>query len=605
MTTLTGKNGKPLGKPFVIPSLKQLNNSSSTKNIPIQIAVSKKATPVVDKVIPSGKKVLANSKATVVAATDVKSKPQLKTVDVKSSVKTTPSDKPNVEKKSPNQSNNKNNVKNNVQSSKDFKKNSIVTEINWWDTTTDLPVPLVTFPDEQPWYSVYAPFVGEQIESNNDSKLDEKKCATIALSVSAAYTAAVADHAKAQGGGKGNTDQKWINDVIQSGTLSDKVAALALRVQEAPFYQLETLDLLVGMACKKEQRTSQLALEAIKDLLMNNLLPDRKLTAFKSSLLFHPSMTLPTAVVLWFEGQLKIRIERVMEALDNGLKSTVDFFKKQCLETASSLLMSKPEQEARLLTMIVNKLGDPSSKICSKCIEVLKNVVRVHPAMKLVIVREVRQFIYRPNIKLKSIFNGVIFLSQVTLAHGDHLVAAQLVECYVSLFEKAVKEDELGSRLLSALLTGINKSFPFLDNIEPIAKYADSLFRLVHTASFTSSTQALMLLSHIAITTSHDEEKKKKQQQLAAKKKKAETAGSSADDSMITDGDDEEEEDFSEGEEEGAAQDSGDVGSDLMKRYYRALYAKLLSDQVTSRAKNTLLLNLMFRSIKRDPSDHR
>jgi hypothetical protein len=205
-------------------------------------------------------------------------------------------------------------------------------------------------------------------------------------------------------------------------------------------------------------------------------------------------------------------------------------------------------------------------------------------------VREVRQFIYRPNIKLKSIFNGVIFLSQVTLVRGDHNVAAQLVECYVSLFEKAVKEDELGSRLLSALLTGINKSFPFLDNIESIVKYADSLFRLVHTASFTSSTQALMLLSHLAISSSDVDAKEKK----VVEKKITLEEGAEGED----------------GDEEVAEvvptpAQPDDLGSDIMRRYYRALYAKLLSDQVTSRAKNTLLLNLLYRSIKRDPSEHR
>ena len=65
--------------------------------------------------------------------------------------------------------------------------------------------------------------------------------------------------------------------------------------------------------------------------------------------------------------------------------------------------MSKPEQESRLLEMVVNKIGDPSSSVCSKAIDQLKKICTVHPAMKHVVVREVRQLVYRPNTKVKII----------------------------------------------------------------------------------------------------------------------------------------------------------------------------------------------------------
>jgi ribosome biogenesis protein MAK21 len=87
------------------------------------------------------------------------------------------------------------------------------------------------------------------------------------------------------------------------------------------------------MANRKEQRTAQLALEALKDLLINNLLPDRKMIAFKDQPLMHPKMDMRQARLLWYEGLLKASVERIMNALELGLKSTVEYFKKQCLET--------------------------------------------------------------------------------------------------------------------------------------------------------------------------------------------------------------------------------------------------------------------------------
>lgn len=82
-----------------------------------------------------------------------------------------------------------------------------------------------------------------------------------------------------------------------------------------------------------------------------------------------------------------------------------------------------------------------------------------------------------------------------------------------------------------------------MQNTDSLDKYVDPLFKIVHTAtSFSTATQALMLLSHLAL--SH-----------------------SSADSAVASG----------GVEGGRA-----VGQEpaIVKRYYRALYAKLLSEQV-------------------------
>ncbi|CAM9993626.1 unnamed protein product, partial [Choristocarpus tenellus] len=71
--------------------------------------------------------------------------------------------------------------------------------------------------------------------------------------------------------------------VLRGGTLSDKVAALTLMVQESPMHRLSTLDRLMDLALKKERRTAQMAMEALKDLFITNLLPDgRKLVVFEA-----------------------------------------------------------------------------------------------------------------------------------------------------------------------------------------------------------------------------------------------------------------------------------------------------------------------------------
>ena len=178
----------------------------------------------------------------------------------------------------------------------------------------------------------------------------------------------------------------------------------------------------------------------------------------------------------------------------------------------------------------------------------------------------------------------MVFLTQIRLTSRDNAVATALVECYVSLFEKAVKQNELGSKLLSALLNGINVAYPYLKDTEPLTKHLDSLFRLVHTSTFATATQALMLISLIAIGGS------------AASNRDAADAGR--------------------GKNKGAAArkqsahkpatDSQSISSTektaLMDRYYRALYSKLFSEDLTSRTRNTVFFNLLYRSMKLDAS---
>ena len=252
--------------------------------------------------------------------------------------------------------------------------------------------------------------------------------------------------------GLGNSDEKWMKDVIRSGTVSDKIAALALKVQESPFHNLDAIEMLTAMVAKNEQRTAQLALDAMKDLLINNLLPNRKLVALNSRIhaLSDPeiavtiknSSIMKVALLMYFEDELKKAVDTVVAAVDSGTKSMVEFFKRSCMSVAVDMIKNKPEQESRLLTLLVGRLSDSSSVISSKCMELLKGLLQTHPAMKLVVIKEVRQLIYKSQTKLRTIFNSVVFLSSITLVSWDNEASVQLVDCYMSLFEKALQGEK-------------------------------------------------------------------------------------------------------------------------------------------------------------------
>lgn len=61
----------------------------------------------------------------------------------------------------------------------------------------------------------------------------------------------------------------------------------------------------------------------------------------------------------------------------------------QATKTISALLARKPEGEAKLLSALVNKLGDPDRKLASKAGYLMAQLLLEHPGMKPVVVREV------------------------------------------------------------------------------------------------------------------------------------------------------------------------------------------------------------------------
>ncbi|KAK7027338.1 RNA-binding ribosome biosynthesis protein mak21 [Paramarasmius palmivorus] len=116
-------------------------------------------------------------------------------------------------------------------------------------------------------------------------------------------------------------------------------------------------------------------------------------------------------------------------------------------------------------------------------------------------------------------------------------------------------EDE-NSRLISAILTGVNRSLPFAKidtNDAGFMNHIDTLFLITHTSTFNISLQALVLLQQISSSMSGEGSSKSS---VAAK--------------SITD------------------------------RYYRTLYSSLHDNRLATSSKQAMYLNLLFKSIKAD-----
>ena len=76
-------------------------------------------------------------------------------------------------------------------------------------------------------------------------------------------------------------------------------------------------------------------------------------------------------ILALYEDTLKTTFDEYLGILESTLSDPVEKMKIVALEIAKSLLEVQPEQEGRLLAILINKLGDPKSKVVQRSIALL------------------------------------------------------------------------------------------------------------------------------------------------------------------------------------------------------------------------------------------
>ncbi|KAM0533836.1 hypothetical protein ACHAP1_006840 [Verticillium nonalfalfae] len=330
---------------------------------------------------------------------------------------------------------------------------------------------------------------------------------------------------------------------MASGTLTDKVSALTLAIQESPLHNIKAFDALMSLASKRSRGQAIGALGALVDLLGPGLIlpSSRRLKTFHSQrgllgvLQKHnirrwtTSQQLPGALteahlIGWaYEDWLKATYFQIIQYLEVWCGDEIEYSRTRSLDFVFALLKDKPEQETNLLRLLVNKLGDRDRKISSRASYLLLQLQNSHPGMKLVVIRAVEQeVLLRPGQSSRAKYYAVGTLNQTILSTRDPKTAEALLSCYFEIFVTLLKGSVLGredapkddstsgvrgrsqrgkpktatppterdavEKLVSAVLTGINRAAPFLPANDPIMEaHIDTLFRIAHSANFNTN----------------------------------------------------------------------------------------------------------------------
>ncbi|KAF9767915.1 hypothetical protein IL306_014855 [Fusarium sp. DS 682] len=413
------------------------------------------------------------------------------------------------------------------------------------------------------------------------------------------------------------SSHKFLSTIMTSGTLSDKVSALTLAVQESPVHNIRAFDALMSLASKKSRGQALGAIGALVDLLgPGTLLPaDRRLRAFHDqpglvgTLQRNPGKPwapgnalpgkiTPTHLIAWiYEDWLKATYFRLIQLLESWCSDEIEYSRTRALDFVYGLLKEKPEQESNLLRLLVNKLGDRDRKISSRASYLILQLQNSHPGMKPIIVRTIEQdILLHPSQDHRSKYYAINTLNQTILSNKEPSLAEALMRIYFDLFtiilktgslgisaptdSKTVKDDEkkkedvqrsIGRRpqrprggkpakpsasepeteaadkLVSAILTGVNRAAPFMVGNDAIMEsHLDTLFKIAHSGNFNTGIQALLLIQQISSSRS--------------------------------------------------------LAND---RFYRTLYESLLDPRLVNSSKQALYLNLLLRALKNDVDNRR
>lgn len=392
---------------------------------------------------------------------------------------------------------------------------------------------------------------------------------------------------------KSSSQKRFLSQILTGGTLSDKISALTLLVQEAPLHNLRALDNLFNM-CQKKSRTAALqCVDALVDLLVNTILPpNRKLKTFKKQPL-SKSLSDSQLILMYFEDHLKTMYFQFISLLEKLSHDSILYVRMKIVSHIFSLLKAKPEQEANLLRLGVNKLGDIDNKVSSKTSYQILLLEQEHPAMKQVVCESVIDVVFRSNNDHHALYYSVNTLNQTILTRQDETLANKLVDAYFALFEKLliktddenvgafkesehqkegrrkknvkrgrkggksvkkVKDDneileEKNSKMFAAILTGLNRAFPFSNFPTNIFEnHLNILYKITHSLNFNTSVQALILIQTITNKFSDDTHK---------------------------------------------------------DRYFRTLYESLWDERLLNSSKQGIYLNLLFKSLKDDENIER
>jgi ribosome biogenesis protein MAK21 len=192
--------------------------------------------------------------------------------------------------------------------------------------------------------------------------------------------------------------------------------------------------------------------------------------------------------------------------------------KHRAIAMITQCLIRRPEQEKTLLTILVDKLGDPSKQTASKAISQIFHLLDTHPSMALVVVSYVWQFIStHPPVHSDLRSYALNVLTNIPFLPPFRHHSQQRVSLFSCLLDHYLKflhwvsniESSASTEKVTAMiLKGIGRVFPVVishsdtgsEALKSLQGQLDALYEMTGaTHQWSKSLQALCLLHSISL----------------------------------------------------------------------------------------------------------
>lgn len=434
---------------------------------------------------------------------------------------------------------------------------------------------------EGPWYELALSNEGDSVAVDLLPALKDK-ARELLQAENEAYTKARA------------RDREYNNSLqfLTSGTFSDQLGSLSILATDSPLHSIKFLESLLSKCEAKNRESATRALEVTKDLLLSHVLPNRRLRWFSAQ---PQILDIQNLILIGFEDWLKQYYFRLLQVIERLLSDTVEATRVRTLHCTFDLFRSKPEQEANLLRLGLNKLGDPSGKVSSRVKKLVLDTLQEHPGMKPIVASTVKELLERIT-EYHFRYYAMDMLSDFIMSRKEAPLANQLISIYLEMFERLLSEwsnlnstsapqqesvpnrdgkrrkplrgkkggikqeqkttdqaeEEQRVRLVSKIFSGLNRSFPY-SSLSPdlFDKHMDTLYRMSHSSNVGTLIEALSFIHQLS-----------------------------------------------------KARSEGDYpGNKHMERLYRALYDSLLDSRLCNSSKLNKYVNLILRAVLDDKNN--
>lgn len=173
--------------------------------------------------------------------------------------------------------------------------------------------------------------------------------------------------------------------------------------------------------------------------------------------------------------------------------------RKKAIWVLSELLRRRSENKEYIIEKLVDKLGDRVPRIATTAGHLIEKAVNSERAeTRLRAIKCVQRYLKKPNQTPKSRYYAISLLTRIRLLKDSQEMANQLIDTYLDLYTTLTKEKNLDSRLMSAILVGIHRAYPYSKvKNDVFEQHLQTLYSLVHRVNFRMRVVAMVLIKNI------------------------------------------------------------------------------------------------------------